>query len=173
MEMEEIITEIIEKRQLFCRMNDTCTQKMVYEWKVEGRRHGGWQPTSLKQGIHQIMKNLDITAADAKDRDRQKTIISGRRQLLCFWLEKNLCSEGKSLCSFTLLAWIKQTKCLAPYNEHVYLPSSPCLMHLSEVNILQCLLFCFYWCLIPYSLMKKTNNIHLERESTEIWITQK
>ena len=44
-------------------------QGMVYEWELEGRRHRGQQPMSWKQGIHQIMRNLDITTEDAQDRD--------------------------------------------------------------------------------------------------------
>ena len=68
-----------------CRMNETRNPKIVYEWELEGRRPRG-QPMSWEQNIHQAMRNLDITTEDAQYRDRLRTIISGKRNLLRSWL---------------------------------------------------------------------------------------
>ena len=44
-------------------MEDTRISKMVYEWKLEGRRgRGTWE-----QNIQQSMRNLGVTADDAED----------------------------------------------------------------------------------------------------------
>lgn len=48
---------------------------------------------SWKQGIQQTMKNLDIPIEATQDRDSYRAIISGRRNLLSFSLEKNLCGD--------------------------------------------------------------------------------
>ena len=48
------------------------------------------QRMSLKQKIHQTMRTSDITTEDGPDRDRWRTIICEKINLLRFWLQKNL-----------------------------------------------------------------------------------
>ena len=48
-----------------CRVNDSRIPKIIYECKLEERRRRG-QPISWKLGIHQIVRNLDMTTDDAQ-----------------------------------------------------------------------------------------------------------
>ena len=61
-----------------------------------GRRHSGQQPVSLKQGIHQIMRNFDITTVEAQDKDLWRNI-QWKEKFFMFWLKKNLYSEENAL----------------------------------------------------------------------------
>ena len=46
--------------------------------ELEGRIRRGGQPMSCKENTHDTMRNLDITTADAQNRER-RTIIGGKR----------------------------------------------------------------------------------------------
>ena len=83
MEVKETISEVIAKIELkrfgyLCRRNDTRIPEILYEWERE-RRRCREQPMFCKPSIHQIIRNLDIRTEDAQDRDRWRTIISGRK----------------------------------------------------------------------------------------------
>ena len=56
--------------------------------QLEGRRRRERQPMYCKWTVHQTMRNLDITTEDAQDRNRLGTVMNGKRNLLCIWLEK-------------------------------------------------------------------------------------